>query len=1182
MKIKWLLLATCCAAVAGTAGMFGGELGGRGGVSKCDTGAVVETVSHNYGDDVDVACAPANAVDVANLVFASNLVRSSNSTPVARNSAEAEGNTQLLAYLTELNGGAAPTENTFSTLSTLTFDGTVSATCNLIETIDGLEGYNFASLTKIEIKNMSNLTSVDLNGLDGARKVFPNLKTIIVDDCANLSALTIKNNAAVTTLQITDCPQLVLDLPTEICKTVEALTLSGITKEFSAALTFPKVEALEINNVALLSLTINAYVLGTAKIQNCSKLLSLEISASELRNFTLQNNQALQKLDLTKCVNIKEPLFDQMSFEENGIVVERNLVYAPDLRKVFLDSNDWITDFDVSRSPKLDTLTVTNCTNLVSLALSSDLSELVRLDLTECRGLQNLDIFSAVNLTVLSLSGCNLLKGSIFENIDSYSSLQYLNLSGTGVQAINFENFNELQILLLGSAHLESVALNNLPKLYQFEISESTNIKSLNISTLPMLTTFNPQYCEGIEEIYIAETGLESFKISGKNKLKSVELKCLDLFEIYVYDSRSLTSIEFSECVNLKTIEIKGCDSLSSESLASFEQINLVESVTLSECASVYSFTLENKPNLMTLDLKNLNSLTSLTLSSLGQTPRIYLPSKMNGLRNLTLTGLMRAQFDSYVLDLSKGVLSAIRFDNVPFARINLNSNMLASISISNVKNLQSIDLSNNKISNIGAVMTLLAASDRLSTVNLNNNRIDFSKGSELKNLKEGIYADCVVLGVQNVIANNKYTYEPKIYYGGMGTQYANIRAVLYYSNVNYKISEISEERLKKFTRSNLVEDRFKTCSNGTYYIVFEKFDDKGNAIAMNATEKTQFEPVYFTVSKEFDFIKFIWIIFVGVAGLIFAYVGVSWLIERKRKARLLGDDELGGNIIDGGTKLTRKEIKQAEREHRRMFKESEKLDKQERKNKEIADKERAKLEKENAKEQKRINAESARLAKIVEKGHKKEEKERLKAEKQQAKLDKMHQKLMKSRNKPADNKEQKTMKTPEEKAKDKQAKKEQKKLKRLEKENLKAERMREKEEERELVSDGTKLKIKKKSKTQDTLEDDDFDVNIEFPTMANAKADDKLDDAVGLSDKDLEDILASKMGKGGASTAKPQTARVTPTAAPRTGQAPRVAPAPKTTVTSKTTVAPSGIPNAAPKVTPKMPTPKLPPKPKA
>ncbi len=1023
----------------------------------------------------------------------------------AGESEESGVNAKLLAYLTELNDGVEPTEYTYNNLTTLTFDGTLSETCNQIVEIKGLDNYRFNAVTQITIKNMSNLTVADLSGLVGTRRVFPNLNTIIVDGCENLANLNFAENVVLKNIKISFCPQILFDIPNEVCQTLETLSVSGAQNAFNFTLVFPKLKTLEFVNTGTVSLSVNGYVLENATITGNSNLQSLTISASELAQFTLQNNSKLQMLDLSKCVNCKTINLDKIDFEENGIIVSRNLVYAPELRTFFLNGNDWLTQFDLSRSPNLQTIVLTSCTNLERLDLADSLTSLVTLDLTDCRNLLDISILSAVNLTKLSLSGCNQLKNAIFENVGSYSKLQYLDLSGTGVQQIDFKNFEELEILFLGSSYLSSIKLDNLPKLYQFEISNSPNLKQLELSNLEKLKTFTPQYCDSIEEIDILSVALENFKVSGKNRLKEITLSCAELKSFTVLNCNSLTALDFAECQNLTTLEVVGCASLVSESFASLEGITALESVTVSQCPNVYGFSLADKPNLTVLNLSYLNSLTSLSLSNFSKSTRIYLPSKLSGLRSLTLTGLARAQFDSDTLDISHGVLSSVRINNVPFIKINLCDNVLASISISGIKNLQEIDLSNNRITNIDAVMSLLATSEQLSVVNLNNNRIDFSKGDALKSLKTGTYAHCVVLGLQNAINNNKYTYEPKIYYGGTGIRYPNIRAVVYHSNSIYRISEISDSTLRKFDRSNLVEDRFKKCQNGTYYIVFEKLDSRGNKIEMTEAEQSQFMPVYFVVSKEFDMIKFIWVIFVGFAGLIFIYVGISWLIERRRKQRLLGDDV--GDLSDSGTKLSRKEIKLAEREHRKLFKENDKLDKQERKNKTVADKERLKIDKENAKEQQKMNVENAKLAKIAEK-------ERAKEEKEQRKLDKAREKLLRERGETTEYKvkEERKMKTPEEKAKEKELKKEQKELKRMEKENLKAEKMREKNEEREILGESNKFANLFSKKAKKVEDDTDFDVDALVANRKDLKVSDaSIDDESGLSDKDLDEILASR-----------------------------------------------------------------------
>ena len=103
-------------------------------------------------------------------------------------------------------------------------------------------------------------------------------------------------------------------------------------------------------------------------------------------------------------------------------------------------------------------------------------------------------------------------------------------------------------------------------------------------------------------------------------------------------------------------------------------------------------------------------------------------------------------------------------------------------------------------------------------------------------------------------------------------------------------------------------------------------------------------------------------------------------------------------------------------------------------------------------------------------------------------------------------------METPEEKAKEKELKKEQKELKRMEKENLKAEKMREKNEEREILGESNKFANLFSKKAKKVEDDADFDVDALVANRNDLKVSDApIEDDSGLSDKDLDEILASR-----------------------------------------------------------------------
>ncbi len=933
------------------------------------------------------------------------------------NASELTLDTQLERYLIELNGGEDLTADSFNAISELVFDGAQSGVCNGITEITGLSQFRFNNLTTITIRNMTQLVSVDLQGNNNS--VFPNLKNINIENCTALTRVDFTGNN-LSTINISASTHINFTLDSATAQSLTNLSLSDIAGDnFSINYTMPNLtQATFEDNSALREINIQGSSLRNLYIVGNTHLTNLYVDSSVLSNLTLQNNTNLQVLDLSRATNLRNLQLDEMTFEENGYVVAHTLVYAPNLKKLFLSYNDWIEQFDISQSSNIETIIFTDCTNLKSLLLSDTLQSLQTLDVSNCYNLSEIDFSSAENLQSLSLLECNLINVDTFGGISAMKGLEYLNLQGTNIREVDLEEFNNLQILFLGSSYLNSVYIDNLPNLFQFSIVNSNNLSEVTLNNANSLRSFNLDASEGITTINISNVALTSFSIAGKTQLMTLNLNCENLTELYIYDCENLSTVDFANCTNLTTLELLGCDALGSSVVDNLANLNALTHLYVSECDTTYSFTLSNKPYLNYLNISNLNNLTILSLTNIGTNADIRLPSNMTTIRSLTLSGLNNADFGTTELDLSNGVLSAVTLEYLPFTSINLNNNAITSLTISNIYNLLYINVANNRITNVDSIMALLEASPQLAEVNLNNNRLDFGTGNTLESIQGSIYGQCVIIGIQNIIEDNDYAYEPEVYFGGFGRFYPNIDVVVYHSSDSYSKANLTDSVLNEFSRSSISTDRFTQFSNGTYYITYQKVDNSGNVIEMTDEEKTVFLPIYFTVSTEFDFIQFIWIIFLVVAGLIFIYVGISFWIEKRRKARLLSEDYEDG-VDPMSSTMSRKEIKQAEREHRKLFKESEKLDKQEKKNQALIDKGHQKEQKELEKEQRAQKAENDKLAKLAEREHKKEEKERKKEEKEQEKLDKEREKLLNERKKEqekADAKFEKEKKEKEEK----------------------------------------------------------------------------------------------------------------------------------------------------------------------
>lgn len=986
-------------------------------------------------------------------------------------------NAELENYLKSVVEDENLSSTSLSQVETLTFDGDFSSTCQAITTIEGLGQFALPNLESIVIKNMSNLTYVDFSDIS--------FDSLNLQNLPNLEFLDVNNT--LKSLEISSCTKFKLVLEQNKILNIVDLQLENLSVgRLDLNFQMPKLENLKVKNCpALFSVELVAGNLKNAEIVSNVNLVHFKIDSSFLNDMIFQNNENLQVFDISNNKNLQNLVLDNMTFEEDGFIVERKLLYAPQLKKFFINQNDWLKKIDISKSLKIETIIITSCTNLTTLEFPKYLNYLQTLDLSNCYNLANLKLDNAENLVTLSLAECNLLIGDAFVNIYEMKSLQYLNLQGTSLRELNLKDFDDLQILLVGSNYIHSLELINFPRLYNLDFANSPNLTNLNLQNLIKLESLSLGNCNAIESLNLENLLLKEFNLAGVVSLNELNISTLSLEKIAVYDCENLKELNFSQCKSLKTIEVLGCASLSSEFVDNLTELENIEKLYISECDSIHNFSLVDKITITELNLKHLNNLTILELNNLGTNCKITLPTQTKILRSINLSNLQMADFGAKTLDLSKGMLSAVTLVNLPFENINLNDNMITVFNITGVPQLKNISLANNRITNVNALLNLLSSSAMIEMVDINNNRIDFSKGDVLEDLKNSIYFYYMSIGVQNIINDNAYTFKPEIYFGGINEQLGDIRVVVYKSTKKYRKASITQSLLNEFSKSNLAVDKFSKLSNGTYYIVFEKYDDYGKKIAMTSEEQELFQPIYFTISTEFDFVRFIWILFVGVAVLIFGYVGVTYYLDKKKKARLLAEqtEEGIGFIIDES--MTKKEIKEAKKEYKKQVKENRKQEKLDYRNQLILEKEQMREHRIQQKEEKAQNIENQKLEKIASKEKQKEEKEQQKLEKERQKMKKQEKKKKKLTK---EEKLEKKKQAKEERLEKKQTQKEQKELKKLDKEIFKEEG---------------------KRKNNDKL--DEFDEELEN-FFAKPNEDEFLEE--GLTDSDLASLFDKKEQK--------------------------------------------------------------------
>ncbi|KLT70392.1 T9SS type A sorting domain-containing protein [Flavobacterium sp. ABG] len=274
--------------------------------------------------------------------------------------------------------------------------------------------------------------------------------------------------------------------------------------------------------------------------------------------------------------------------------------------------------------------------NLKSKLLEADITNNIAKDLqgnfckVDLNGDLEIQITEAQNISWLNISYYRIKNTT---GINSFSNLEYLDLSINEILVSNFDALQKLKILICGGYIGDSIDLRpliNLEKLY----CASTKLRSINLSGLKKLQFLDLKF-----------NSLENLDLSGLSSLK--EVYCSENYKgiIEGLDLKGLTGLEvldcgatgikylknLSDCKKLKklycesnkleTLDISGCESL--EALISvynpFETLNITglnNLISLEVGGSKFSFLEANSlinvkyftliySNVITLDLSN-------------------------------------------------------------------------------------------------------------------------------------------------------------------------------------------------------------------------------------------------------------------------------------------------------------------------------------------------------------------------------------------------------------------------------------------------------------------------------------------------------------------------------------------------------------------------------------------------
>lgn len=285
----------------------------------------------------------------------------------------------------------------------------------------------------------------------------------------------------------------------------------------------PYLTVLDLSNCTTLD-GMNSEGMGVFKKNGKSELRIIDCSNTAKTTpieFVLDLSSGFEKL---QEVNVYNSCVSQLLLPiEPNIPLRRLNIVGAQLTSLTLDSQNLISDLDLTNCNKLINLTITNCkllksltlgasqTELKNVTIASDVfetfycsdnksltsvvitsSNLTDVTITKCAKLTSVTI-SGTNLQNLNLSECpNLKTLNITGNINS---LETLNLSNTSISTIQYN----------GVANTEMLDLSNFEIINSFNIKNNKSVQYIqfkNIENDPIILNNNFQGCDNLKQIY--------------------------------------------------------------------------------------------------------------------------------------------------------------------------------------------------------------------------------------------------------------------------------------------------------------------------------------------------------------------------------------------------------------------------------------------------------------------------------------------------------------------------------------------------------------------------------------------------------------------------------------------------------------------------------------------------------
>ncbi len=254
-------------------------------------------------------------------------------------------------------------------------------------------------------------------------------------------------------------------------------------------------------------------------LKNLTQVTTLEFrECGTLRNNSPDNLYTLEGIE--KLINLENLAISYMNEVESiDLLAKLTKLKSLDISCCF-----HLANIEVLRKLSLSSLRIRGFSG--DLEVISGLSQLEKLSLSQCSGLENMDYFlPLVNLRQLSMADCENLKslGNIekFANLNTLTAFQCYSL-----EYVEFKTMSELiEIELSGCVNLSEVDLQGLDQLRVLNLWNCEKLASLKgLSKMENLTQLDLSGCESLESIDLESlVNLKSLDISYCKSLQNIE-----------------------------------------------------------------------------------------------------------------------------------------------------------------------------------------------------------------------------------------------------------------------------------------------------------------------------------------------------------------------------------------------------------------------------------------------------------------------------------------------------------------------------------------------------------------------------------------------------------------------------------------------------------------------------------